>query len=140
MEMGVEYTSDPHRQTCPCVLIGSSVLAILLVSVFLESVENRLASEGEARPRSPPLLSTVLSTFTLFKDKRLCLLMFLPLYSGLHQGFLYGEYTKVGERSPGLTLCTCALPKGTRECPETSGPGALEWDQVPGPIAAKSMI
>ncbi|XP_049991983.1 protein unc-93 homolog A isoform X2 [Alexandromys fortis] len=80
---------------------GSSVLAILLVSVFLESVENRLASEGEARPRSPPLLSTVLSTFTLFKDKRLCLLMFLPLYSGLHQGFLYGEYTK--------SYATCAL-------------------------------
>ncbi|XP_013207771.1 protein unc-93 homolog A [Microtus ochrogaster] len=80
---------------------GSSVLAILLVSVFLESVENRLASEGEARPRSPPLLSTVLSTFSLFKDKRLCLLMFLPLYSGLHQGFLYGEYTK--------SYATCAL-------------------------------
>ncbi|XP_075815426.1 protein unc-93 homolog A [Microtus pennsylvanicus] len=80
---------------------GSSALAILLVSVFLESVENRLASEGEARPRSPPLLSTVLSTFTLFKDKRLCLLMFLPLYSGLHQGFLYGEYTK--------SYATCAL-------------------------------
>lgn len=91
--MGVEYTSDPYRQTCPCVLTGCSVLAILLVSV-----ENRLASEGEVRPRSPPLWSTVLSTFRLFKDKRLCLLMFLPLYSGLHQGFLSGEYTKVGEK------------------------------------------
>ncbi|KAH0500667.1 Protein unc-93-like protein A [Microtus ochrogaster] len=43
-------------------------------------------------------------TYTLlgiFNDKRLCLLMFLPLYSGLHQGFLYGEYTK--------SYATCAL-------------------------------
>nr|XP_048277910.1 protein unc-93 homolog A [Myodes glareolus] len=80
---------------------GSSVLAILLVSVLLESVEDRMASEGQARPRSSPLWSTVLSTFVLFKDKRLCLLMLLPLYSGLHQGFLYGEYTK--------SYATCAL-------------------------------
>ncbi|CAO2628821.1 Protein unc-93 homolog A [Lemmus lemmus] len=97
-------TYHPSHQliyTLLSIFNGSSVLAILLVSVLLESVENRLASEGEERPRSPPLRSTVLSTFMLFKDKRLCLLMLLPLYSGLHQGFLYGEYTK--------SYATCAL-------------------------------
>lgn len=134
-------TSDPHRQTCPCVLVGSSVLAILLVSVLLESVEERLASEGQARPRSPPLWSTVLSTFVLFKDKRLCLLMLLPLYSGLHQGFLYGEYTKVGEKEAQGSCCAPVLylkePEGVLK---PVVPGALEWDQVPGPPAAESVI
>lgn len=119
-------TSDPHRQTCPCVLVGSSVLAILLVSVLLESVEERLASEGQARPRSPPLWSTVLSTFVLFKDKRLCLLMLLPLYSGLHQGFLYGEYTKVGEKEAQGSCCAPVLylkePEGVLK---PVAPGAL---------------
>lgn len=37
----------------------------------------------------------------LFRDKRLCLLMFLPLYSGFQQEFLSGEYTK--------SYVTCAL-------------------------------
>lgn len=80
--------------TRPCVLLGCGVLAILLVAVFLESLEVKLENEGE-RSRPPPLWSTLLSTFMLFRDKRLCLLMFLPLYSGFQQAFLSGEYTKV---------------------------------------------
>lgn len=76
-----------------CVFLGSGVLAILLVAVFLEPVKDKLENEGETRSR--PLWSTLLSTFMLFRDKRLCLLMFLPVYSGFQQGFLSGEYTKV---------------------------------------------
>ncbi|KAL1770089.1 unc-93-like A isoform X1 [Sigmodon hispidus] len=103
----VETTNSTHRPSQQLVYTllgifnGSGVLAILLVTVFLESVENRLDNKDETRPTSPPLWSTVLSTFMLFRDKRLCLLMLLPLYSGLHQGFLYGEYTK--------SYATCAL-------------------------------
>ncbi|XP_052025761.1 protein unc-93 homolog A isoform X2 [Apodemus sylvaticus] len=80
---------------------GCGVLAILLVTVFLESVEDKLENEGERGSGPPPLWSTLLSTFMLFRDKRLCLLMFLPLYSGFQQGFLSGEYTK--------SYVTCAL-------------------------------
>lgn len=107
-------TSDPgSTDTCLCVLPGSSILAILLLIVFLESVEDRMENEREAGPRSPPLWSTLLATFMLFKnDKRLRLLILLPLYSGMNQGFMNGEYTKVGEEAAG-GLCTRALPKGT---------------------------
>ncbi|XP_052607544.1 protein unc-93 homolog A isoform X2 [Peromyscus californicus insignis] len=81
---------------------GSSILAILLLIVFLESVEERMENEGEAGSRSPPLRSALLATFMLFKnDKRLCFLILLPLYSGMNQGFIYGEYTK--------SFATCAL-------------------------------
>ncbi|XP_013372876.1 PREDICTED: protein unc-93 homolog A isoform X4 [Chinchilla lanigera] len=54
--------------------------------------------EGE---KSLPFWSTLLSTFMLLKDKRLCLLILLPLYSGLQQGFISGEYTR--------SYATCAL-------------------------------
>lgn len=99
----------------------------------LESVENRLINEGEARPVSPSIWSIILSTFTLFKDKRLCLLILLPLYSGLNQGFLYGEYTKVREKEAQGSSCVPVL--------YLKGPeGELEWDQFPGPTVAESMI
>ncbi|XP_040584236.1 protein unc-93 homolog A isoform X2 [Mesocricetus auratus] len=105
--VGTEASNSTHRPSQQLVYIllgifnGSSVLAILLVSVFLESVESKLVNDGDARSRPPPIWSVVLSTFTLFKDKRLCFLILLPLYSGFHQGFLYGEYTK--------SYVTCAL-------------------------------
>lgn len=73
------------------------MLAILLIAVFLEPIEdNPPNSEGEQN--SAPFWSTLLSTFALLRDKRLCLLILLPLYSGLQQGFLSGEYTRVGEK------------------------------------------
>ncbi|KAL6040887.1 hypothetical protein STEG23_037863, partial [Scotinomys teguina] len=105
--MATVATNSTYRPSRPLIYTllgifnGSSVLAILLLAGLLESVEERVESEGGTRPRSPPLWSTLLSTFMLFKDKRLCLLMLLPLYSGLQQGFIYGEYTK--------SYVTCAL-------------------------------
>ncbi|XP_028722462.1 protein unc-93 homolog A isoform X1 [Peromyscus leucopus] len=98
-------TSKPSKQliyTLLSIFNGSSILAILLLIVFLESVEDRMENEGEAGPRSSPLWSTLLATFMLFKnDKRLRLLILLPLYSGMNQGFMNGEYTK--------SFATCAL-------------------------------
>uniref|UniRef100_U3KNL3 Protein unc-93 homolog A n=1 Tax=Oryctolagus cuniculus TaxID=9986 RepID=U3KNL3_RABIT len=81
------------------IYTGSGVLAVLLLAVFLEPIEDAAQSGGGEKP--PPVWSTLLSTFRLFRDKRLCLLSLLPLYSGLQQGFLSGEYTR--------SYVTCAL-------------------------------
>nr|XP_012632274.1 protein unc-93 homolog A isoform X1 [Microcebus murinus] len=75
------------------IYTGSGVLAILLIVVFLENIQD-VQREGGGERKSPPFWSTLLSTFKLFRDKRLCLLTLLPLYSGLQQGFLSGEYTR----------------------------------------------
>ncbi|XP_008067057.2 protein unc-93 homolog A [Carlito syrichta] len=80
------------------IYTGSGVLAILLIAVFLEPIRD-IHSDGEKK--ALPFWSTLLSTFKLLRDKRLCLLVLLPLYSGLQQGFLSGEYTR--------SYVTCAL-------------------------------
>lgn len=111
--------------TCLCVLPGSSILAILLLIVFLESVEDRMENEREAGPRSPPLWSTLLATFMLFKnDKRLRLLILLPLYSGMNQGFMNGEYTKVGEEAA----------QGCVPVPYLKGPEGVPRPGARGPL------
>uniref|UniRef100_A0A8C9B0D4 Protein unc-93 homolog A n=1 Tax=Prolemur simus TaxID=1328070 RepID=A0A8C9B0D4_PROSS len=79
---------------------GSGVLAVLLVAGFLEDIQD-VQREGGGEKESPPFWSTLLSTFKLFGDRRLWLLTLLPLYSGLQQGFLSGEYTR--------SYVTCAL-------------------------------
>ncbi|XP_029420371.1 protein unc-93 homolog A isoform X2 [Nannospalax galili] len=97
-------TQPPSQQliyTLLGIYTGSGILAILLVAVFLEPVKDKLETKGEKRLSSPTFWSTILSTFTLFRDRRLCLLILLPLYSGLQQGFLSGEYTR--------SYTTCAL-------------------------------
>ncbi|GAB1300498.1 Unc-93 homolog A (C. elegans) [Apodemus speciosus] len=105
--MGPVATNSTHHPSQQLIytLLGiytsCGVLAILLVAVLLESVEDKLENERERGSSPPPLWSTLLSTFMLFRDKRLCFLMFLPLYSGFQQGFLSGEYTK--------SYVTCAL-------------------------------
>ncbi|XP_051020317.1 protein unc-93 homolog A-like [Acomys russatus] len=98
---GTYHPSQELIYTLLGIYTGSGVLAVLLIAVFLEPVEEKLEDGGGTRRRLPPLWSTVMSTFLLFRDKRLCLLMLLPLYSGLQQGFLSGEYTK--------SYVTCAL-------------------------------
>ncbi|XP_062954499.1 protein unc-93 homolog A isoform X2 [Cynocephalus volans] len=79
---------------------GSGILAILLIAIFLEPIQD-VQQKSQGEKKSPPFWSTLLSTFKLFRDKRLCLLTLLPLYSGLQQGFLSGEYTR--------SYTTCAL-------------------------------
>uniref|UniRef100_UPI004038E755 protein unc-93 homolog A-like n=1 Tax=Callospermophilus lateralis TaxID=76772 RepID=UPI004038E755 len=93
-------TNSTHRPSQELIytLLGIytaiGVLAILLTAVFLEATEDS-ESQNEAETKPPRLGSTLLSTFKLFRDKRLCLLTLLPMYSGLQQGFLSGEYTRV---------------------------------------------
>lgn len=82
------------------IYTGSGVLAVLLVALFLEPVRDvPRKSEGENPP--PSLRSTLLSTFKLFGDTRLRLLILLPMYSGFEQAFLAGDYTR--------SYVTCAL-------------------------------
>ncbi|XP_058526643.1 protein unc-93 homolog A isoform X1 [Ochotona princeps] len=81
------------------IYTGSGVLAVLLVALFLEPIDNEQSKRGGEK--APAVWSTLLSTIGLFRDRRLCLLSLLPLYSGLQQGFLSGEYTR--------SYITCAL-------------------------------
>ncbi|XP_055472094.1 protein unc-93 homolog A [Psammomys obesus] len=105
--MAPEATNVTHRPsqqliyTLLGIYTGSGVLAILLVAIFLEPVAEKPKKQGKKRTKSPPFWSTLLSTFKLFRDKRLCLLILLPVYSGLQLGFLAGEYTR--------SYVTCAL-------------------------------
>ncbi|XP_027959003.1 protein unc-93 homolog A isoform X2 [Eumetopias jubatus] len=78
---------------------GSGVLAVLLIAAFLEPIKDvQQESEGE---KKLPFWSTLLSTLRLLRDKRLCLVGLLPLYSGFEQAFLTGDYTR--------SYVTCAL-------------------------------
>ncbi|XP_078226979.1 protein unc-93 homolog A isoform X4 [Callithrix jacchus] len=96
-------TQRPSQQlvyTLLGIYTGSGVLAVLMVAAFLEPARDVQHQRGGEK-KSPPFWSTLLSTFRLYRDKRLCLLILLPLYSGLQQGFLSGEYTR--------SYVTCAL-------------------------------
>uniref|UniRef100_A0ABI7ZY14 Protein unc-93 homolog A n=1 Tax=Felis catus TaxID=9685 RepID=A0ABI7ZY14_FELCA len=78
---------------------GSGVLAVLLVAVFLEPIKD--AQRKREGDEGPPFWSTLLSTFRLLGDKRLRLLVLLPMYTGFEQAFLAGDYTR--------SYVTCAL-------------------------------
>ncbi|XP_023370417.1 protein unc-93 homolog A isoform X3 [Otolemur garnettii] len=68
------------------IYTGSGILAILLIAVFLEPLQDD--QQNCSGKKQLPFWSTLLSTFKLFRDRRLRLLVLLPLYSGLQQGFL----------------------------------------------------
>lgn len=79
--------------------IGVGVLAMLIVSIFLDNIDRTHASEF--RENREPFCHTFLATFRLLKDWRLLTLIPLTMYSGFEQSFLSGEYTK--------NYVTCAL-------------------------------
>ncbi|XP_007948681.1 protein unc-93 homolog A [Orycteropus afer afer] len=81
------------------IYTGCGVLAVLMVAVFLEPVQDpQHRSEGD---KQSSLWSNLLATFRLLRDRRLRLLVLLPTYSGFEQAFLAGDYTK--------SYVTCAL-------------------------------
>ncbi|KAG8504734.1 Protein unc-93-A [Galemys pyrenaicus] len=102
-EVPTNSTQRPSQElvyTLLGVYTGSGVLAVLLVALFLEPIkDDALHKDGAQAP--PPAWSTLLSTFRMFRDRRLCLLTLLPVYSGFQQAFLAGDYTK--------SYATCAL-------------------------------
>ncbi|XP_069866450.1 protein unc-93 homolog A isoform X2 [Dipodomys merriami] len=90
-------TQGPSRQliyTLLSIYTVSGVLAILLIAVFLEPLEDFEPNGKGKDGKPPPFWTTLLSTFRLLGDGRLRLLVLLPLYSGLQQGFISGEYTR----------------------------------------------
>ncbi|XP_006882896.1 PREDICTED: protein unc-93 homolog A [Elephantulus edwardii] len=80
------------------IYTGCGVLAVLLIAVFLEPIQD---IQQNSKGRTSSSWANLLATFQLLRDKRLCLLVLLPLYSGMQQGFLAGDYTK--------SYVTCAL-------------------------------
>ncbi|XP_034018456.1 protein unc-93 homolog A [Thalassophryne amazonica] len=79
--------------------IGVGVLAMIIMAVFLENIDQ--AQTSEFRGNREPFWQTFLATFRLLKDWRLVTLIPLTMYSGFEQSFLTGEYTK--------NYVTCAL-------------------------------
>lgn len=78
---------------CLCCVVGVGVLAMLIVSVFLDNIDREQTSQF--RGNREPFCHTFLATFRLLKDWRLLTLIPLTMYSGFEQSFLSGEYTKV---------------------------------------------
>jgi len=80
------------------------VLAVLLIVVFLDQIKSEQAETEKEILEAPSFWSTFLATFKHLKDKRQCLLIPLTMYSGLEQGFLSGDYTKVWRT---MKICFC---------------------------------
>ncbi|XP_027731954.1 protein unc-93 homolog A-like, partial [Vombatus ursinus] len=81
------------------IYTGSSVLAVLLIAVFLDQLPNE--SEENEKEKKVPIWTRFLATFQHLRDKRQCLLIPLTMYSGFEQAFISGDYTK--------SYVTCAL-------------------------------
>ncbi|XP_078130655.1 protein unc-93 homolog A [Sander vitreus] len=95
-------TTRPAQQlvwTLVGCYIGVGVLAMLIVGVFLDNIDQEQSSQF--RGNREPFCHTFLATFRLLKDWRLVTLIPLTMYSGFEQSFLSGEYTK--------NYVTCAL-------------------------------
>ncbi|XP_072218262.1 protein unc-93 homolog A [Leuresthes tenuis] len=95
-------TSRPEQRlvwTLVGCYIGVGVLAIIIVAVFLDNIDQEQTSQF--RENREPFCHTFLATFRLLKDWRLLMLIPLTMYSGFEQSFLSGEYTK--------NYVTCAL-------------------------------
>ncbi|XP_013886723.1 protein unc-93 homolog A, partial [Austrofundulus limnaeus] len=92
----VNSTSTKPTQKLVWTLVGSYIgvglLAIIIVSVFLDNIDANQTSVF--RENREPFCHTFLATFRLLKDWRLLTLIPLTMYSGFEQSFLSGEYTK----------------------------------------------
>ncbi|XP_075720463.1 protein unc-93 homolog A-like [Rhinoderma darwinii] len=82
------------------IYTGSGVLAVLLVSVFLDNI-NLKKDEDKEDIKDKSFWLKIMETLTHLKDKRQCLLIPLTMWSGFEQGFLAGDYTK--------SYVTCSL-------------------------------
>ncbi|XP_054450996.1 protein unc-93 homolog A isoform X1 [Pteronotus mesoamericanus] len=96
---GTQRPSQELIYTLLGVYTGSGVLAVLLVALLLDPVAADVQRKSGGETLS--VWSTLLSTFKLLRDRRLRLLVLLPMYSGFEQAFLAGDYTR--------SYATCAL-------------------------------
>nr|XP_044617325.1 protein unc-93 homolog A isoform X5 [Equus asinus] len=96
-------TQSPSQEliyTLLGIYTGSGVLAVLLVATFLQPIKD-VQEKSKGEEKSSSFWSTLLSTFKLLRDKRLCLLVLLPVYSGFQQAFL----SVVRHLRPGDPVC-----------------------------------
>ncbi|XP_075056801.1 protein unc-93 homolog A-like isoform X2 [Mixophyes fleayi] len=72
---------------------GSGILAILLVSIFLDNIDLKKEPKKEDI-KNETFWIKILAPLRHLRDKRQCLLIPLTMWSGFEQGFLAGDYTK----------------------------------------------
>ncbi|XP_053316256.1 protein unc-93 homolog A-like [Spea bombifrons] len=93
---------------------GCGIIAILLISIFLDKVNSQ--KEEAAQENSQSVCSMFFATFKQLTDKRQCLLIPLTIFSGLEQGFITGDYTRdyvtcaIGIRMVGFAIISFGVP------------------------------
>lgn len=86
-----EQTTDKVYTVCG-IYLGCAVMAVIVVSLFLDKIVLDRETSAEERKLSPKLL---VSTFQhLFSSPAQMLLIPITIYSGVEQAFVGGEYTK----------------------------------------------
>ena len=76
-------------QTLMGIYLAFGVLAILVILCFLDKMEIRSENEGKGA------CSLFIATFKHLRLRKMQLLVPLTLFSGLEQGFVFGDFTKV---------------------------------------------
>ena len=74
------------------IYLGSGLLAILLIFIFLDKIE----LEGEAK--SEGTCTLFISTLTFLRNRKMQLLIPITIFSGLEQGFVFGDFSKVRQK------------------------------------------
>ncbi|XP_075056800.1 protein unc-93 homolog A-like isoform X1 [Mixophyes fleayi] len=85
--------SDSLIYTLLGIYTGSGILAILLVSIFLDNIDLKKEPKKEDI-KNETFWIKILAPLRHLRDKRQCLLIPLTMWSGFEQGFLAGDYTK----------------------------------------------
>ncbi|XP_063773796.1 protein unc-93 homolog A-like [Pseudophryne corroboree] len=75
------------------VYTGSGILAVILVSIFLDNIDLKKEPQND-NTEDESLWIKILATLRHLRDKRQCLLIPITMWSGFEQGFLSGDYTK----------------------------------------------
>ena len=90
-----EFAQDVQRNTVTIlvgIFLACIILAIITLYFFLDEIDERIERKEES------ILSTFLSTAKQLKDRRIWMLIPITILSGLEEGFLFGDYTKVSLR------------------------------------------
>ncbi|XP_013413708.1 protein unc-93 homolog A [Lingula anatina] len=76
------------------ILLGSYVGLIFVGLVITTFIIPEVSPHAHGNESKKDTLETLLGTFMLLKDYRMSLLVPLCMFSGLHQAFLFGDFTK----------------------------------------------
>ncbi len=72
------------------IYLATGVIAVLLIAILLDKV-SVLGSDK----RDNGVCNLFIATLKHLKDRRMQLLVVLTMYSGLEQGFVFGDFTQV---------------------------------------------